>query len=107
MLINTLPLLEAKDSSEIENIVTTADRLFQHVQGDAHADHATKEALRYLKDLTELGVLREMSVGKEKLCSHLKLMQLLTKDSNDVTPYPRFSHNGTHSMVRTPRRKPY
>ena len=29
MLINTLPLLEAKASSEIENIVTTADRLFR------------------------------------------------------------------------------
>lgn len=47
MLINTLPLLEAKDSSEIENIVTTTDQLFQHVAGDSHADHATKEALRY------------------------------------------------------------
>ena len=29
MLINTIPLLEAKDSSEIENIVTTTDLLFQ------------------------------------------------------------------------------
>ena len=29
VLINTLPLLEAQASSEIENIVTTADRLFQ------------------------------------------------------------------------------
>ena len=30
MLINLLPLLEAKDSSEIENIVTTTDKLFQY-----------------------------------------------------------------------------
>ena len=29
MLINTLPLLEAQASSEIENIVTTTDKLFQ------------------------------------------------------------------------------
>ena len=29
MLINTIPLLEAKDSSEIVNIVTTADQLFR------------------------------------------------------------------------------
>src|ERR1044071_10350713 len=29
VLINTLPLLEAQASSEIENIVTTNDRLFQ------------------------------------------------------------------------------
>lgn len=47
MLINTLPLLEAKDSSEIENIVTTTDKLFQHAQSDNLADPATKEALRY------------------------------------------------------------
>lgn len=48
ILINIIPLLEAKDSSEIENIVTTTDKLFQHAQGhDDHADHATKEALRY------------------------------------------------------------
>jgi len=48
MLINTIPLLEAKDSSEIENIVTTADRLFQFADAnDSAADPATKEALRY------------------------------------------------------------
>lgn len=47
MLINLLPLLEAKDSSEIENIVTTTDKLFQYALKDKDADHATKEALRY------------------------------------------------------------
>jgi Fic family protein len=49
VLINTLPLLEARASSEIENIVTTADRLFRFAQPDreALADPATKEALRY------------------------------------------------------------
>lgn len=47
MLVNLLPLLEAKDSSEIENIVTTTDRLFQYAQEDNGADNATKEALRY------------------------------------------------------------
>ena len=50
MLINTIPLLEAKDSSEIENIVTTTDRLFQYAHsqfGMDSADAATKEALRY------------------------------------------------------------
>ena len=47
VLINTLPLLEAKDSSEIENIITTTDKLFQHAQSESLADPATKEALRY------------------------------------------------------------
>lgn len=49
VLINILPLLEAKASSEIENIVTTTDRLFQYAQTghESQADPATKEALRY------------------------------------------------------------
>lgn len=48
VLINTIPLLEAQASSEIENIVTTTDALFKYSQLDPeHADPATKEALRY------------------------------------------------------------
>ena len=47
LLINLLPMLEAKDSSEIENIVTTTDQLFRFAQMDDRADPATKEALRY------------------------------------------------------------
>src|SRR5688500_1884312 len=45
LLINTLPLLEAQASSEIENIVTTSGRLFQLRELDVQADPATKEAL--------------------------------------------------------------
>lgn len=49
ILINTIPLLEAQTSSEIENIVTTTDALFRFAQLDREdlADSATKEALRY------------------------------------------------------------
>ena len=48
VLINSIPLLEAKDSSEIENIVTTADSLFQSVSDKFNlSNHATKEAIRY------------------------------------------------------------
>ncbi|MBV1877778.1 MAG: Fic family protein [Pseudomonadales bacterium] len=47
LLINLLPLLEAKDSSAIENIVTTTDKLFQFTETETLADPATKEALRY------------------------------------------------------------
>lgn len=44
-------------------------------------------ASRYLKDLAELGVLREMPFGKEKLFIHPKLMQLLSRDNNQFQPY--------------------
>lgn len=53
ILINTLPLLEAKSSSEIENIVTTMDKLFQFSDTGKGADAATKEALRYRTALHE------------------------------------------------------
>jgi Fic family protein len=47
ILINTLGLQEAKDSSEIENIVTTHDELFKD-DGlpEAFANPAAKEVLR-------------------------------------------------------------
>jgi Fic family protein len=51
MLVNTMPLLEAQASSEIENIVTTSDRLFQYRHDADAADPATKEALRYSQSL--------------------------------------------------------
>jgi len=48
VLINSIPLREAKDSSAIENIVTTNDMLFRYANADAEqADSATKETLRY------------------------------------------------------------
>ncbi len=54
VLINTLPLLEAQASSEIENIITTTDRLFQLREvNDRQADAATREALRYSHALLE------------------------------------------------------
>ena len=52
ILINTLGLQEAKDSSEIENIVTTHDELFQDdVLPEAFANPAAKEVNRYRQAL--------------------------------------------------------
>ena len=48
VLINAIPLQEAKLSSELENIVTTQDALFQAALDENRtADPATKEVLRY------------------------------------------------------------
>ena len=52
ILINTLGLQEAKDSSEIENIVTTHDELFKdEVLPEAFANPAAKEVMRYRQAL--------------------------------------------------------
>jgi Fic family protein len=46
-----------------------------------------QSASRYLKELTAIGVLREVQAGKEKLFIHPKLMQLLGDDRNAFTLY--------------------
>ncbi|MCH9827105.1 MAG: Fic family protein [Gammaproteobacteria bacterium] len=52
ILISTLGMQEAKDSSEIENIVTTHDELFRDDGApDAAASPAAKEVLRYRQAL--------------------------------------------------------
>jgi len=52
ILINTLGLQEAKDSSEIENIVTTHDELFKDdAHPNAFTNAAAKEVLRYRQAL--------------------------------------------------------
>jgi Fic family protein len=76
VLINTLPLLEAQASSEIENILTTTDRLFLYRDGDDAADVSTKEALRYTRALLEgFQTLRErplVTMTAEEICSLIK-----------------------------------
>ena len=54
MLINAITLQEAKDSSEIENIVTTDDNLYQAFSANTNTtDAQTKEVLRYRQALWE------------------------------------------------------
>lgn len=102
MLINLLPLLEAKDSSEIENIVTTTDRLFQYAQEDNGADHATKEALRYRTALHQGFVQLE----RKPLCSSTAIQVCSTiKDVEmDVrrTPGTVIGNHTTGEIIYTP-----
>jgi len=54
MLINTLVLQEAKDSSSIENIFTTSDKLYRaFASPKAESDSQTREVLRYRQALFE------------------------------------------------------
>ncbi|MDR1848474.1 MAG: Fic family protein [Zoogloeaceae bacterium] len=51
ILLSTLGLQEAKDSSEIENIVTTHDDLFREAAQDTSSGLAAKEVARYNRAL--------------------------------------------------------
>lgn len=64
ILINALGLQEAKDSSEIESIVTTHDELFKDdVLPEAFTNAAAKEVLRYRQAL-RVGFERVRSSGR-------------------------------------------
>jgi Fic family protein len=102
MLINTIPLLEAKDSSEIENIVTTTDQLFQHVQGPDSADPATKEALRYRTALHQ----GFQSLKARPLCTAtaVQVCQTLKGVDMDIrrTPGTQLVNDRTGEVIYTP-----
>lgn len=76
VLINTIPILEAQASSEIENIVTTTDELFRFAEHADAASHATKEALRYRTALYDgfrsLADRPLSTVTAEVVCTRIK-----------------------------------
>ncbi|MBN9409435.1 MAG: Fic family protein [Burkholderiales bacterium] len=102
MLINTIPLLEAKDSSEIENIVTTTDQLFQYAQGQDNADPATKEALRYRTALQQ----GFQSLEARPLCTATAVDICRTLKGVDMdirrTPGTQLTNDRTGKVVYTP-----
>lgn len=102
LLINLLPLLEAKDSSEIENIFTTTDKLFQFSQADNLADPATKEALSYRTALYE-GYIK---LKKRPLCSNtaVEICCTLKAGNMDIRKVPgtTISNQNTNKIVYTP-----
>ena len=65
MLINSLVLLEAKDSSEIENIFTTHDKLYQaDAIKEGKIDPSTKEVMRYRQALWEgIAAIKKRPLG--------------------------------------------
>lgn len=63
ILINSLILQEAKDSSEIENIITTHDELYKSNVDTSNISHATKEVKSYSRALLKgFNLVRENSL---------------------------------------------
>jgi Fic family protein len=103
VLVNALPLLEAQASSEIENIVTTTDKLFEFVEiAEDKADAATKEALRYRTALFEgtkmvrRGMLTiDMAI---QICSMIKNLELDLRVDSGTT----LTNRKTREVIYTP-----
>ncbi len=102
VLINTLPLLEAQASSEIENIVTTADRLFQFRESESGADAATKEALRHSQALLEgYRTLTKHPMNNrtaEEVCSKIKGTAMTVRK----VPGTTLANERTREVIYTP-----
>lgn len=103
VLINTIPLREAKDSSAIENIVTTNDSLFRFANTNPDAaDDATKETLRYrtalmegFKDVQQRPLTTRTAV---LVCRTIKNMDLDIRR----TPGTALAHQPSGQIIYTP-----
>lgn len=103
MLVNTLPLMEAQASSEIENIVTTTDQLFQYASmGENLADPATKEALRYRTALYEgVSQLKDRPICTrlaEQLCTRIKNVEMTVRK----VPGTALANSASNEVIYTP-----
>ncbi len=102
VLINTIPILEAQASSEIENIVTTTDELFRHAENAASANPATREALRYRSALQEgFQSLRERplcSATAVTVCSRIKAVEMQIRR----VPGTALANQSTGEVIYTP-----
>jgi Fic family protein len=103
VLINTIPLLEAQASSEIENIVTTTDQLFLFDGvSEGEADPATKEALRYRTALWEgFEALRARPLSTNtavQICRAIKGVDMDVRR----TPGTTLTNDRTREVIYTP-----
>jgi Fic family protein len=102
VLINALPLLEAQASSEIENIVTTTDRLFQYQSAGERADPATRETLRHSSALLEgFRALKQFPLKTrtaEQVCSRIKGIEMQVRR----VPGTALANQATGEVIYTP-----
>jgi Fic family protein len=103
VLVNALPLLEAQASSEIENIVTTTDKLFEYVDMPEHrADAATKETLRYRRALFEGA--RKVQKGAITIDTAIDVCRTIKDEALEIRSKPGTSlrNNVSGLVVYTP-----
>ncbi|WJS05571.1 protein adenylyltransferase Fic [Roseibium aggregatum] len=103
VLINSIPLLEAQASSEIENIVTTADRLFRFAsQTGGSPDSATKEALRYRSALHQgFAMLEKRPVSAAMAVAVCRIIKGIDLDIR-ATPGTALLNEATGAVIYTP-----
>lgn len=107
ILINTLAMQEAKDSSEIENIVTTHDELFQgDLSPGSSLGPAAKEVFRYRQAL-QVGFKGVQSDGLLTTRRILEIQAILEQNNAGFRKVPgTVLKDGAGVMVYTPPQNP-
>jgi Fic family protein len=100
MLINTLVLQEAKDSSTIENIFTTNDDLYKAFSSNLNTDPSTKEVLRYREALWDaFSKMKKPSDYSEKLA--VDIFKTITEKKEEIRKVQVYIGSSNH-IVYTP-----
>lgn len=88
LLINTIVLQESKDSSAIENIVTTQDELYKAATEEGAASHAAKEVLSY-REALYIG-LGKMQTQKNLLLTNMmvEIVQTIKQNKSGIRNTP-------------------
>lgn len=84
IIIDTLSVQEAKDSSAIENIITTHDELYTMEELQIHRNTSTK----YLEELVRINLLSKHKIGKDNFYLNDSLFALLLNAGNKSDKIP-------------------
>ncbi len=108
VLINTLSLQEAKDSSAIENIITTQDELFKETLFEAYAHNlAAKEVKNYAHALrTGFALVSENKLLTTNHICHIQALIEGTKPGFRKLPGTALRNAATQEVVYTPPQHP-
>lgn len=107
ILIDTLTLQEAKDSSEVENIVTTHDELFKAGAGDLSGTPAAKEVRDYSAAI-KLGFSKVRETGLLRLNDILKMQAIIKRNNAGLRRLPgtTLKNANTSEVVYEPPQNP-
>ncbi|MGB5941576.1 MAG: Fic family protein [Leeuwenhoekiella sp.] len=102
ILIDTISLQEAKDSNEIENIVTTDDELYQAAIDKKHSSNAAKEATKYA-----IALKMGLNLVKEKgilTTNDIQKIQAVVSENHPLRKIPGtvLKNPNTKEVVYTP-----
>ena len=101
ILINAITLQEAKDSSEIENIVTTQDTLFKAFSSNiSSTDAQTKEVLRYRQALWD-GYI-DLSKRPLSTNSFIQIVQTIKENDSGIRNAPGTKITSNNQTIYTP-----